>query len=200
MMRLMFAASLALAVAAVTPVSAATITFDEPTIGTTVDSFYNGGGGPNLGVDFQAGDWVVRGGFGQTSQPNFAFSQSGTGFFNIAGGFVGTLSFTYGAFQSTQVTIFDGLGGTGATLVSTNLASNDVNNFSLVSLSFAGTGQSFQVSGTGATFGFDDVTFDAPGGSVVPEPGIWLTMILGFGLAGGMLRYRRQPVKVALVG
>ena len=199
MVRLMFAASLALAVAAVTPVSATTITFDEPTIGTTVDNFYDGGGGPNLGVDFQAGDWVIIGGFGQTSQPNFAFSQSGTGFFNIAGGFVGTLSFTYGAFVSTQVTIFDGLGGTGATLASTNLASNDVNNFSLVSLSFAGTGQSFQVSGPGATFGFDDVTFDAPGGAVVPEPGIWLTMILGFGLAGGMLRYRRQPVKVAFV-
>ena len=29
--------------------------------------------------------------------------------------------------------------------------------------------------------------------SAVPEPGTWLTMLLGFGLVGGLLRFRRRP-------
>ena len=43
------------------------------------------------------------------------------------------------------------------------------------------------VSGTNA--GFSGVVTFAPG---VPEPGVWLLMILGFGAIGGAIRYRRR--------
>ncbi len=35
-----------------------------------------------------------------------------------------------------------------------------------------------------------------PAGPDVPEPATWATMLLGFGLVGGMLRYRRWEVRV----
>lgn len=41
-----------------------------------------------------------------------------------------------------------------------------------------------------AGLGYDDFTF-TPGDTVVPEPSTWAMLILGFGLAGGVLR-RRQ--------
>ena len=168
------------------------ITFDEPGIGATVDGFYNGGGGPNFGADFRPGDWVVLGGFGQTSQPNFAFSQSGSGYLNIASGFTGALSFTYGAFNTFSATVFDGLNGTGTALGSVILGPNNVNAFDLVTINFGGTGRSFAISGGGAQFGFDDVTFS----NGVPEPAAWTLMIAGFGLVGAAAR-RRQSVRVA---
>ena len=175
------------------PSYAAVITFDEPGIGATVDGFYNGGGGPNFGANFLAGDWFVIGGFGQTSQPNFAFSQSGSGFLNIASGFTGIFSFTYGAFSNFTGTVYDGLNGTGTALGSINLSANNVNAFSPASINFSGTGRSFVISGGQAQFGFDDVTFNA---GAVPEPAAWALMIAGFGLVGGAMRRRRTSVRV----
>ena len=185
-------ATSAMALAFAVQANAAVITFDEPGIGSTADSFYNGGGGPNLGADFQAGDWRVITGFGQTSQPNFAFSNSGSGYLNIAGGFTGAFSFNYGAFSSFTATVYNGLNGTGAALGSINLGANNVFAFSPVAINFSGTGHSFAISGNGAQFGFDDVTFKA-----VPEPGAWALMIGGFGVAGAMLRRRRGQVAFA---
>lgn len=46
----------------------------------------------------------------------------------------------------------------------------------------------------GNDFALDDISFDTvrpTGTSVVPEPGAWALMILGFGAAGSMLRRRR---------
>ena len=194
-MFLKLAMTSAMALACVASANAAVITFDEVGIGANVDNFYNGGGGPNLGAAFQTGDWVVITGFGQTSQPNFAFSNSGLGFFNIAAGFTGALSFTYGAFTNFTATVFDGLNGTGTALGSISLAANNVNAFDLVTISFSGTGQSFAISGGGAQFGFDDVTFNEPG--AVPEPASWALMIAGFGLVGSAMRRRKPSVSVS---
>jgi PEP-CTERM motif len=194
-MLLKLAMTSALALAFVGQANAAVITFDEVGIGPTVDGFYNGGGGPNLGADFLAGDWVVISGFGQTSQPNFVFSQSGTGFLNIAAGFTGALSFTYGAFDTFTATVYDGLNGTGTALGSVNLAANNVFAFDLVTINFSGTGQSFAISGGGAQFGFDDVTFNV--GGAVPEPASWALMIAGFGLVGSAMRRRKPSVSVS---
>ena len=193
MKRFLLSTSAIVAALVSVPSYAAVITFDETGIGNTVDGFYNGGGGPNLGVDFRAGDWVVIGGFGQTSQPNFAFSASGAGFLNIASGFTGALSFTYGAFSNFTGTVYDGLNGTGTALGSINLSANNVNAFSPASISFAGTGRSFAISGGGAQFGFDDVTFNA---GAVPEPAAWALMLAGFGLVGGAMRRRQRSVRV----
>ena len=141
MTKFLLSASAIVAALVSVPSYAAVITFDEPGIGATVDGFYNGGGGPNFGADFLAGDWFVIGGFGQTSQPNFAFSQSGSGFLNIASGFTGIFSFTYGAFSNFTGTVYDGLNGSGTALGSVNLAANNVNAFSPASINFAGTGR-----------------------------------------------------------
>jgi PEP-CTERM motif len=185
----------ALTLAVVGPANAAVITFDDLTVGATVDNFYNGGGGPNLGVDFFVLDWEVQTGFGQTSQPNFAFSRGGNGFFNIAAGFTGALSFTYGAFTNFTATVYDGLNGTGNALGSLNLAANNVSAFDLVAITFSGTGQSFAISGGAGQFGFDDVTFNESG--AVPEPASWALMIAGFGLVGSAMRRRKPSVSVS---
>lgn len=191
---LMFAYA-AIALTLASPVNAQVLTFDEITTGAPVNSFYNGGGGPNYGVDFLAGDWVTASGFGQTSQPNLAYSNSGAGYFNVASGFTGSLSFTYGAFTDFTGTVYDGLNGTGTSLGTIFLSANDTSAFSSVSLAFLGTARSFMISGGAAQFGFDDVTINAV--SAVPEPSTWATMILGFGFVGGALRYRRRRTSVS---
>lgn len=178
------------------PGYATVITFDEPGIGSAVDAFYNGGGGPNLGADFLAGDWVVSTGFGQTSQPNFAFSQSGSSYLNIASGFTSIFSFNYGAFSNFTATVYDGLNGSGTALGSISLAANNVNTFSPVAINFSGIGRSFAISGNANQFGFDDVTFNDDVSGAVPEPATWALMLVGFGLVGGAMR-RRQAVRVA---
>ena len=179
------------------PSYAAVITFDEPGIGSTVDGFYNGGGGPNLGADFQAGDWAVITGFGQTSQPNFSYSISGTGYVNIANGFINSFGFNYGAFTGTTATVFDGLNGSGIALGSIFLGANNTNAFSPAAINFSGTGHSFRILGGGSQFGFDDVTFTAAPAGPVPEPATWAMMLMGFGLMGFGLRNRRkQAVRV----
>ncbi len=195
MMKLVMLAYAAIALMIASPVNAQVITFDEIATGVSVNSFYNGGGGPNYGVDFLSGDWTVLSGFGETSQPNFAYSQSGSGYFNVASGFTGTLSFTYGAFTNFTGTVFDGLNGTGTALGTVTLFANDTNAFSSVSLAFLGTAQSFMISGGGGQFGFDDVTINAV--SAVPEPSIWATMLIGFGFVGGALRYRRRRTSIS---
>lgn len=57
----------------------------------------------------------------------------------------------------------------------------------------------------GDVFGFYVSSLDTQGGrgsltislvSAVPEPGTWAMMIVGFGMVGGALRYRRRSTKV----
>lgn len=144
------------------------IHFDEGNLalGTTVDEFYNGGTnsagetGPNVGVSFlPTNDWEVETGFGETSEPGFTFSSSGTGFLNVPGGFVDGFSLNYGAFSDTVLQIFDGLDGTGNLLASATLAQNDPSAFSPFGISFSGVALSIVIAGEGAEFGFDDFTF-----------------------------------------
>ncbi len=167
---------------------AATITFDEAGIGSSPNNFYNGGGGPNLGASFLANDWMVLGGFGETSPPNFAFSISGTGYMTVTGGFTGQFSFTYGAFATTTVTVFEGVDGTGAALASATLLANDPSSFDLTSISFTGIGRSVTVSGGEAQFGWDDVTFSL--NNTVPEPGSLALVLSSLGLIGLVSRRR----------
>ena len=56
---------------------------------------------------------------------------------------------------------------------------------------FTNTGeQTLVVNGiSGSNAGFSGVVTFAPG---VPEPGVWLLMILGIGAVGGAMRYRRR--------
>ncbi|MCB1690637.1 MAG: hypothetical protein KDI33_19220 [Halioglobus sp.] len=161
------------------------INFDEPGITNPVDNFYAADG-----VIFQTGDWIVGNGFGQTSQPNFAFSSSGTGYMNIIGGFTNSLDFTYGAFVDSTVNIFDGLNGTGSILGSISLPGGNQNSFTFVSLGFSGTALSAAIVSAQNQFGWDDVQFskgqkDIPIAATLP--------LLGLGLAA--LGYNRRKQK-----
>jgi hypothetical protein len=172
------------------------INFDTITTGATVDNYYNGGQdsvgetGPNFGVVFQTGDWQTITGYGETSQPNLAFSRSGTGVVDVAGGFTGQLSFTYGAFSATTVNIWDGLNGTGNQLASGELPGNNPFAFSPASIPFNGTAHSISIAGGQAQFGWDDVQLTA-----VPEPSTLALLSMGsVGLAGYIGRRRSKKL------
>lgn len=171
------------------------IDFDTIATGATVDSYYAGGTdsvgetGPNYGVTFTAGDWNAITDFGETSQPNFAYSASGQGSFDVANGFTGAVNFTYGAFTDTVITLYSGVGGTGSVLASAVASANDPSAFSSFSLSFGGTAHSFVISGGTGQFGFDDLDLRS---GAAPEPASWAMMLGGFGLVGGAMRARRK--------
>lgn len=180
---------------------ATVITFDEPGILSTVTSdgiptrligdFYAGDGGPNFGVIFKDGGWIVNSDFGQTSQPYFAsFYEDELSFVTVSGGFSGLISFTYGAFVDSIVSIYDGADGTGNLLASINLLANNVYAFDPVSISFSGTGHSIVVVSDICLFGWDDLAFNES--SSVPEPGS--LALLGLGLAGLTGLRRKQPI------
>lgn len=62
-------------------------------------------------------------------------------------------------------------------------------------LAFSGAYNQINIRGIGTQFhpfGIDNIRFDDVG-SAVPEPGTWATMLLGFGLIGSAMRYRRRP-------
>jgi hypothetical protein len=182
-----------MAVASLTMASTAlatTIDFDSISSGASVDSYYAGGMdsagevGPNYGVTFTPGDWITLSGFGETSQPNLAFSASGLGVIDFASG-TPSISFTYGGFTDSTLNVYSGLDGTGTLLASDLLPANDPNAFSFESLPFTGTAMSVVLSAGSGQFGLDDLTFGA-----VPEPASWAMMVLGFALAGAAVRKR----------
>jgi len=159
--------------------NALTIDFDGIVTGNYVDEFYS-----SEGVFFENGNWRTVTDFGQTSQPNLAvdFSDFGS-YMNVTGGFVDSLSFTYGTFSDATVSIYDGLNGTGNLLASVVLVTNDPYNFDLAQVNFAGVAYSvttLAVDGA-STFGWDDVTFTKSGGDV-PVPAT--VPLVALGLAG----------------
>ncbi len=148
---------------------AAPIVLDFEGIGnlTSIGSFYNGGAGGNLGVEFSAGSESLvdadAGGSG-----NFSNNPSGSSiaFFdwdrpsmtmNVADGFLDSLSFQYTSlYFPGLVSIWDGVNGTGQLLgiaALPRLTSNcggapgDFNCWSSVALDFSGTGKIGEVVG-----------------------------------------------------
>ena len=173
------------------------INFDAITTGASVDSFYNGGTdslgevGPSLGVGFQTRDWLTTTGFGETTQPNLAYSSSGLGSIDVYGGFT-SLNFTYGAFSAATLSIYSGLDGTGSLLGSAILPANDPNAFSPGSVSFGGTGFSIVLSAGAGQFGLDDM-YIGTGTTPVPEPASLTLVVLGaVSMTFGAYRLRRQ--------
>ncbi len=95
-------------------------------------------------------------------------------------------------------------------------ANNNVSHFETITLNDtaiaalnAAAGNSFLFGGSVNTVGTDrDAIFGGtrgtpvafltlvPGVSAVPEPASWAMMIIGFGMVGGMARYRRQRTVV----
>jgi hypothetical protein len=170
-----------------------TVNFDDPGLGygSAVDGFYSG-----EGVTFNSGDWFVLNGYQPSSPPQFAYNYSGNGFVDVASGFT-SLSFFFGAFSDTTISVYSGAGGTGSLLGQTTVSFNNPNNspFTAASVSFAGTGHSAVISSGLSQFAWDDVTFG--GASGAPEPATWGLMVAGFGGLGVALRRRREPEATA---
>jgi hypothetical protein len=160
-----------------------TMTYGAPLApGDTVGDYFTG-------VSYTP-DWTV----GNSGGPNFAYSTTGSGAVNVASGFVGGISFTYGAFEDADVSIYSGLNGTGTLLAeATNLDTGGV--LTPDSLTFSGTGESI-VIGTGPNqFAFSSLTLD----DAVPEPAAWSLMLLGLGSIGAGLRVsRRNAARLAV--
>jgi hypothetical protein len=178
-------AAVALSLAASAHSATIVMDFDTITTGASVDAYYAGGTdslgeiGPNYGVTFTPGDWITATGFGQTSQPNLAYSESGGGQVDVTGGFT-SLSFTYGAFANTTISVYSGLGGTGLLLGQITAPANDPSAFDPDSVPFAGVAYSIVISGGAGQFGWDDVTLNLA--EAVPEPATWTVVLAGLGM------------------
>jgi hypothetical protein len=196
--------------------SAVPITLDFEGIGDLhhIGSFYNGGAGGNLGVEFSSSaESLVSASAGGVG--NFSNTPSGSSiaFFdwgsdsmsmNVAGGFLNSFSFLYTSlYFPSLVSIWDGADGTGQLLAIAALprlsgdcgggAPGAFNCWSSVALDFAGTAKSVKWSGVGNFLGVDNVKFNAAAGdpsnpNPVPEPAT--LVLLGTGIGVAALRRR----------
>lgn len=186
--------------------------------------YYNGGagsagttGGPNYGISFSANTITGCTEPNSCANTNSALNPSGSNiiFFlgggastmNVAAGFDTGFSFFYSAaFNTGTVNVWSGLNSTGTLLATLVLPTNGASGttgcldepfcpYSPIGVTFAGTAMSVDFAGTNNQIAFDDITLgSATAGGVVPEPTTWAMMLLGFGLMGGSLRYRRRNV------
>lgn len=197
--------------------SAAPITLDFEGIGDLkhIGSFYNGGAGGNLGVEFSSSaESLVSANAGGVG--NFSNNPSGSSiaFFdwgsssmsmNVAGGFLNSFSFLYTSLYFPGViSIWDGANGTGNLLgiaALPTLSGNcggppgDFNCWSAVAVNFSGIGRSVKWSGTGNFLGIDDVKFttaDVNRASPVPEPATILLLGTGIGAVAMRRRFAKR--------
>jgi len=198
--------------------SAAPVTLDFEGIGNLkhIGSFYNGGAGGDLGVEFGASaESLVSANAGGVG--NFANQPSGStiAFFdwysnsmsmNVANGFLNAFSFSYTSlYFPGVVSIWDGVNGTGTLLgiaalptLSGNCgggAPGDFNCWSAIAVNFAGTARSVKWSGVGNFLGIDDVKFntvDANPASPVPEPASIVLLGTGIGVAALRRRFAKR--------
>ena len=168
-----------------------------------VGSFYDGGGGGNLGIVFSGNAFGLEdsdvggtGSFENEPSPNtiMYFTTGSNVTIDYVAGFTNALSFSYTAIGSPgSVSIYDGAGGTGNLLSSQNFLAQDQTGctqgntvcvWSFVNVLFSGTARSIVLGGTPGTIGFDNITLDpAP----VPLPAAaWLLLsgLAGLGFVG----------------
>jgi hypothetical protein len=192
-----------------------------------IGNFYDGGAGPNFGIDFSSNALAVclntpghfcnntsRGGLGDpNSQLGGLFFLDGPStFMNSNTGFTSGFSFFYSAINSGgSFQVFSGLDGTGTLLGSLTLGTTPSTcDFALygagfcpyiaAGLDFSGTAHSVVFAGVANQIAFDDVTF---GSSTPGEPGTTTPepasiVLMATGLCGaGIVARRRRPRKAA---
>ena len=112
---------------------------------------------------------------------------------DVTNGFINQLSFFYTSHSDIQVTLYDGIDGSGNTLASTSDPTNwntnctppggiDACHWDFVTLNFSGIAKSVIFTGTSSGTGFDNISI-----STVPEPETgWLfgSALVGFGWFG----------------
>jgi hypothetical protein len=193
---------------------ATVLTFEGVADQTAVDSFYDGGAGGNLGIQFVNGLGLVdsdNGGGGSfANEPSAStvliFLSGSASTMNVVNGFDTGFSFFYSAVSAGSVEVFDGLNGTGALLATVNLAvQHNANgcvgdpgpvqarcNWTNIGVSFAGVARSATFGGVANRVAFDNITLgDAVAQSTVPEPSTMALSGLGLALAAAV-RARRK--------
>ncbi len=186
---------------------------------TPIGGFYDGGvsgdgaSGPNLGAEF-GGNAIVVNDYNGCCEPDSKEGKKGVmtiapnqfgdriTFMNFAAGFDHAFAFDYSAYCATFVEITSGLDGTGDILAHVQLFPDTIPaicgpdatgfycNWLSTSVSFQGTAHSVFLA-LGGNGGFDRLTLGSTVAGGLPEPGSWVLMIGGFGLAGATLRRRR---------
>ncbi len=184
--------------------SAAIIVLDFEGVGNSVPvgNFYNGGGGPNYGVEFSPATLAIvdsdaggGGNFANEPSPDtiMFFLDANNAILNFAAGFDTGFSFFYTSSTAASVNVYDGVNGSGNLLGTLNLnaqhtsgCTGDPNgtfcNWTPVGVNFAGIAKSIDFGGTANQTGFDDITFGSaePGRTPVPAT----LALFGLGLAG----------------
>jgi MYXO-CTERM domain-containing protein len=181
--------------------NATVITLDFEGLGnnTNIGNYYNGGVGPNYGVEFVgnalslvAGSAGGSGNFTNSpSMPTIMYWLDGNNtIMNVQAGFTTGFATYYTSINSVgAISIYDGLNGTGNVLATLNLsalgsqAGGVYDTWALAGTAFDGVGKSVVFSGDANYMGFDDITF----GSNVPAPGALAIL----GVAGAVSRRRR---------
>lgn len=161
-------------------------------------------------VDVLSGaDYVINAGASGSSgaQSNHFASfgsgnDAGTGVvfqsFATVAGAIYTLSFEYGAFNSTSQQLSYSLTGVpGASVLPITTGTSNLDSlFTSFTTTFTGTGapttlrfESTSAAGDNADVLLDNVSVTG----AVPEPGTWAMMLMGFAMVGAGLRGRRKP-------
>jgi hypothetical protein len=169
--------------------------------GTTVDNTYS-----SLGVSF-TNVLGLSNNDGLGSLPNGDYYQNApstlgvaygqldgvvntAAYMNVAGGVDNALSFYYSsaANVSGAVKAYSGLNGSGTLLGSFDLTanSNSYDNWTAVTFAFAGTAQSFDLTGAANSYvGFDNI-------AAVPEASTYAMLLAGLGMLGFAARRNRR--------
>jgi hypothetical protein len=189
------------------------LTFEGVGNFVTVGNFYNGGAGGSLGVAFGSGSLalvsLVDGGNGNfTNAPSgdtVLFFPAGTGdVMNVAAGFSTALSFFYSAaFAPGSLTVWSGLDGTGTLLATLSLPANGACttgptfcNWTPTGVSFSGTAESVDFTGSAGNVGFDNITLGSatPGGAPTTAAEPATILLLGVGSLGLLGARRNKSV------
>jgi hypothetical protein len=184
-----------------------------------IGNFYNGGGGPNYGIEFGPTAVVLcfntstrscsntsRGDRGNPASQGAGldFLVGGSAVMNRVAGFTTGFSFFYAAINTPgSFTVYEGLDGTGAVLATLGLGLTPSGPepcygagycpFVAAGVSFAGTAHSVVFAGANDRIIFDDVTFgSATPGVVTPEPGTYALLATGLVGVAGLARRRRS--------
>ncbi|MGA2176018.1 MAG: hypothetical protein ABSH38_13660 [Verrucomicrobiota bacterium] len=181
-------------------------------------NYYNGGAdghgaiGPNYGIVFgpDALSLLNYPLSNVSSEPDGGNSSmiflSGSGdLMDVAAGFTTGFSFYYSApYYTGSVTVYSGLDGTGSLLATLNLPETPAGspaNYSVwepVGVSFAGTAESVNFSGTANYIAFADVTLGSVnpqiGNNVPDNTGASIYLLAALGLAGAAWASRKQGI------
>jgi hypothetical protein len=146
-----------------------------------------------------------------SKQGAFGIDSGGSTYLDFATPYSGFIAFSYQVAPGFAASIqaFGGAGGTGAALTGPLPLFNTapgcpaynapICHLGPGGLGFVAGASSIVFSGAPGRFVFDDLTFGAGNDplsppAVLPEPGTWAVVLLGFGLLGAALRRRyRQP-------